>query len=383
MRRAFLLLLCGPALLSAAPDPLSQARSEAQAAQTEAARLESAATRANDEVGRIRAQRTAAAAAIAAAEAQLALAAAEQRTLQSATDASAARLAAAQQPAAQLLAGLVQLGRRPPLLALADRGSLGEFVRARALLDAALPVVRARSAALAAQLDSDRKLASAAAIANVELANRREVLTATQNRFAKLEATANARLASLGGAALGASDRALNATESADLLASVAAGQREAARHAASFASLAEAPPRPASAAGPQQGPAIAWQLPTQAKVLVGLAEISASGVRSRGLTLATRRGAPLTVPAAGRIAFAGPFRRHDGVVIIDHGSGWMTLLTEVRTPLVTGATVAAGDPLGRAIGPVTVELRRNGAPQSAALIAGSSATLSKAVNGG
>jgi septal ring factor EnvC (AmiA/AmiB activator) len=384
MRRALLLLLSAPALLSAAPDALSQAQAEAVAAQAEAARLETAAARVTDEVGRIRAQRAAAAAAISAAEAHLALAATQQTDLQSAADASAARLAAAQQPAAQLLAGLVQLGRRPPLLALADHGSLGELVRARALLDAALPVIRARSTVLAAQLAESRKLASAAAEANAELARRRDALTATQDRFAALEAKANARLASLGGAALGASDRALGASENAEMLASGVISQRDASRQAVRAAAFAEAPARPASTTtNSPPDPEFSWHLPAPAKVLVGLSEISSSGVRSRGLTLATFRGAPLTVPASGKIAFAGPFRRHDGVVIIDHGSGWMTLLTEVRTALTVGTAVAAGEPLGRALGTVTVELRRNGTPQPAALIAGSSATLSKTLNGG
>ena len=374
MRRAFLLLLTTPVLLSAAPDPVRQAAAEAVAAQIEADRLELAATRTGDELTKLRAQQSAAAADILAAEAQLALAATQHRALQSAANASAARLAAAQQPAAQLLAGLVQLGRRPPLLALADRASLGELVRARALLDAALPVIRVRSAALAGQVDADRNLAWAAAAANAKLKGRRDALTATQARFAKLEAAASLRLAADGGAALGAGDRALSAVEAADLLASNAAGQRQAHRNAIAAAAFAEAPSRPTTVA--QAGPAIAWQLPSPAKVTVGLSEISTSGVRSRGLTLATQRGARLTAPAAGKIAFTGPFRRRDGIVIIDHGSGWMTLLTEVRTPLVVGATVAAGDPLGRALGPVTVELRRDGAPQPAALIAGSSEIL-------
>ena len=93
--------------------------------------------------------------------------------------------------------------------------------------------------------------------------------------------------------------------------------------------------------------------------------------------------GAAVQVPADGLIAFAGPFRRHDGVVIIDHGRGWMTLLTGVRTSLRKGDRVKAGAPLGRALGPVSVELSTNGRPVSAALIAGSSHLLSnKGKNG-
>ena len=82
-------------------------------------------------------------------------------------------------------------------------------------------------------------------------------------------------------------------------------------------------------------------------------------------------------MPADGTIAFAGPFRRHDGVVIIDHGRGWMSLLTGVRAERRKGERVRAGEPLGRALGPVSVELSTNGRPVSAALIAGSSQLLS------
>ena len=67
-------------------------------------------------------------------------------------------------------------------------------------------------------------------------------------------------------------------------------------------------------------------------------------------------------------------------MVIIDHGSGWMTLMTEVRTDLAAGARVARGERIGRTLGAPTVELTRNGNPMDAALIAGSTATLS---NGG
>ena len=88
-------------------------------------------------------------------------------------------------------------------------------------------------------------------------------------------------------------------------------------------------------------------------------------------------------IPADGTISFAGPFRRHDGVVIIDHGHGWLTLLTGVRTDLRKGDSVRRGDLLGRALGPVGVELSTNGTPVSAALIAGSSQMVSNRPNKG
>jgi len=117
--------------------------------------------------------------------------------------------------------------------------------------------------------------------------------------------------------------------------------------------------------------------------VVEGLGAVSDAGVRSRGLTLRTGRGAAISAPAAGIIRFSGPYRSHDGVVIIDHGGGWTSLLVGVASTLQPGARVAAGQPLGRALGPIDVELSQNGTRVSPALIAGSSATLSNGSKGG
>ncbi|HEY6049098.1 MAG TPA: hypothetical protein VIV07_08655, partial [Sphingomicrobium sp.] len=72
-----------------------------------------------------------------------------------------------------------------------------------------------------------------------------------------------------------------------------------------------------------------------------------------------------------------------DGVVIIDHGRGWLTLIVNVASQLHPGDRVRLGDDIGRALGPIEVELSQNGQRISPALIAGSSASLSKAVKGG
>jgi septal ring factor EnvC (AmiA/AmiB activator) len=57
-------------------------------------------------------------------------------------------------------------------------------------------------------------------------------------------------------------------------------------------------------------------------------------------------------------------------VIIIDHGEGWATLLTEVRPSVRTGQEVARGQPLGRALGPVSADLFRRGQAEPAALLA-------------
>jgi len=117
--------------------------------------------------------------------------------------------------------------------------------------------------------------------------------------------------------------------------------------------------------------------------VIEGVGSVSESGVRSRGLTLRTPRGAQVSTPAAGIVRFSGPFRDFDGVMIIDHGRGWMSLLLNVSSALKAGDRVSVGQPLGRALGPLGVELSQNGRRMSPALIAGSSQSLSKGGKGG
>ena len=126
-----------------------------------------------------------------------------------------------------------------------------------------------------------------------------------------------------------------------------------------------------------------ATRLLRAAPVTEGLAAVNASGVRSRGLTLATYRGAPVAAPADGLVKYSGPFRDYDGVLIIDHGGGWLSLIVNVGSALKAGDKVRMGDPIGRALGPLQVELSQNGRRISPAIIAGSSQSLSKASKGG
>jgi septal ring factor EnvC (AmiA/AmiB activator) len=386
-------LLLGVPLLLAASAPvqgdaepvdqaLKRARAEARAADAQVQRLEQAAGRARGEAARLGALQAAAAEAIAAAEARISAADAERRIIAARLATRRQRLQEQQRPVASLLAGLAMMARRPPLLALAGDSSMEEFVRVRLLLDASLPVIRRRTAALSAELAEGQKLERAAAAARDALARGRDELAGRRREFAELESRALRSAALTGGAALGAGDVALAMGEDVEQLAEEAERARSAARTAAELAALGPAPPRPAAPEGSLRAP-LAYRLPAQARVIQGLGEVNASGVRSRGLTLATRRAAEVLVPADGIIRFAGPFRDYDGIAIIEHGGGWMSLIVNVASPLKPGTRVAAGDRLGRALGPLGVELSHNGQHASPALIAGSSATLSNGAKGG
>ena len=393
MRRFAPLLVAVPLLLAAsAPvQPVSEtvdeafkrARAEARAADAQVRKLEQAADQARGEAARLHAQQAAAAEAIAAADARISAADAERRIIAARIASRRQRLERQQQPIASRLAGLAMMARRPPLLALTSDSSMEEFVRVRLLLDSSLPVIRQRTAALSAELAEGQRLEGAALASRQSLARSRDELANRRREFAQLEARALRSAALTGSAALGAGDVALAVGEDVERLAEETRRNRSAAQIASEVAALGPAPKRPGAAEGRPLRPPLDYRLPARGRVLEGLGEVNSSGVRSRGLTLATRSGTEVLVPAAGIVRFAGPFRDYDGIAIIDHGGGWMSLIVNVRSAVEPGTRVAAGDRLGRALGPLGIELSHNGRHTSPALIAGSSATLSNKAKGG
>ena len=255
MRRTAIILL--PLLLAAASAPVAQVTETADAAlaraRTEAAQaakrlqaLESQAEKAGGEADRLRAEQAAAAAAIEEAEAKIGEADAGLRLAQARVALAEQRLAQKRAPLAALLAGLVTMGRQPPILTLADQGSVDEMVRVKALLDATMPVIQQRSAALQAELDERKTLAATADRARREVADNRRQLEQRRQRFAELESKAAERAARLAGEAFGAGDRVLASDEALSLAGSEAADRR-AARHQAISATACPSPHRSAT----------------------------------------------------------------------------------------------------------------------------------------
>jgi septal ring factor EnvC (AmiA/AmiB activator) len=392
MRFSVLALLLCPLLTASAiaqrgGDPLDAALKAALAEQAsadaETARLQQAASKAQTEADRLHAEQAAAAQAIEAAEARIGAANARLQLASAYVAAHRRELATEQQPVSSLLAGLATMARRPPLLVLADRGGPDELVKVRLLLDATLPVIRERTSRLSAELQQGQRLQNAALAARAELARSRDNLASRQRTYASLEQKAVQQALSSEGQALGTSDVALAAGEDVERLRQEQSNSQSIRAVAAQLANEEAAPISPFAAEDASPGPAFAYQLPAAAPVTDGLASVNDSGVRSRGLSLATTRGMPITAPADGVVRFAGPFRDYDGVLIIDHGGGWLSLIVNVASELHAGDRVRLGDAVGRALGPLQVELSHNGRRISPALIAGSSVSLSKGSKGG
>ncbi|MGE5064009.1 MAG: murein hydrolase activator EnvC family protein [Myxococcales bacterium] len=391
MKGTAIALLLVPLLAASAPaqpqaEPLDnrlrQARAEQAAAEAEAAKLQQTAARAKGEAERLHAGEAAAAQAIEAAEARITAADMQYRLASAYVAAHRQRLAEEQQPMASLLAGLATMARRPPLLALSGAGDTDELVKVRILVESTLPVIRRRTAAVASELLRGEQLQQAALSARMEMVRSRQELGARRQQFAAREQRSMRQALAVGGQALSASDVAIAAGENIEDLRREQSNSRSSYALAEQLADEDAAPARPFASQQPQPRLAFRYELPAEAGVTEGLAAVNDSGVRSRGLTLSTSRGSPVSAPADGTVRFSGPFRDYDGVLIIDHGGGWMSLIVNVSSPLHPGDKVRMGDQIGRALGPLQVELSHNGRRISPALIAGSSQTLSKGMKG-
>ncbi|MBI0473773.1 metalloendopeptidase [Sphingomonas sp. MA1305] len=356
---------------------LAMAKRESVAA---AARAEALAKRAAAERGaaeRARAEEVALAARVTAAEANLTAARTRSAMVARLLAEQQADLATRQAPLARLLAALQSLARRPTVAAVAQPGSVDDLVHVRAVLGGALPVIRADTTDVRAAIDRTRSLQVSAAAAAAALREGRARLEADRTALAQAEAAHRSRSQALGRGAMSEEDRALALGERArDLVDRLAEGDVAQAT-AADLAALPGPLPRPlAPGARAPARPRGVYRLPVQGRLVTGLDELSAAGVRARGLTLAVRPGAMVIAPAAGTIRYARRFRDYGTIVIVDHGDGWTSLVTGLgRAAVRPGQRVAAGAPIGRAGSgaepEVTVELRRRGRPMDIVALLG------------
>jgi septal ring factor EnvC (AmiA/AmiB activator) len=350
-----------------------RAEQRSERLEAEAARATVAADRAAREAAALAARVQQAEAGIAAAEARIDLADRERAALRE-------TLGREQGPLVRLTAALQLFSRRPVGVSLLRPGSVRDVVYTRALLASAVPAVELRTAGLRERLARSRELRLAATRAAEDLRREQASLAERRRELAAMES--RQRLASReaqGGAALEA-QRALTFAEEArdldELMGEIdrAIGLR---RRLAALPGPVLRPPQPALArsapahvtgATPEQAarPPAPYILPVAGRTVAGFGAPSASGA-SAGLTLAPRGGAQVVAPAAGRVAFAGPYRGYGRIVILEHRGGWTSLVTGLaRVDVRIGEDLVGGAPLGVAGvgGPkVTLELRRGGEP--------------------
>ena len=245
---------------------------------------------------------------------------------------------------------------------------------------ATMPVIRSRTGRLSAELAQGQRLQQAALAARAELARSRDVLSHGGSDLRRSSSKAVQRALASRRAGAWGQRRRDGGRRRRRAAARRAGGQPvdPARRRPARRAKIPRRPARSRRRAGPPSA-----------------VRLSAAG--SRAGHRRRRRGQRQRRPVAradagdpsrgaghcsrrrhGRM-FAGPFRGYDGVLIIDHGGGWLSLIVNVASTLHPGDTVQLGDAdrarAWTAAGRIVPEWAAN----LPALIAGSSPTLSKA----
>lgn len=360
-----------------AQEDMMTARREGEAARKRAETLEARARDVTAAADRTAGEAAAVAARIQETEAAIAAQQAKIRLIGSQRGELRARLAVKQEPLARLTGSLQRLSRRPPLLALLRPGSVRDAVYMRALLDTLLPEVRRRTADLRVEIERGQALEQSAQAAALELQQTEDQMRERRRQLAALESSQRLASREVSGVAAREGDRALALAEKArDLgdLVEEMGKQGELREQLAALPGPIMRPPRPdeaevveASQFTPPPEGLPSYMLPVTGRVLAGFGENAPGQARSSGLVLVTRANAQVVAPAPGRVAFSGPYRGYDRIVIIEHDGGWTSLVTGLaRLDAAVGDKVVAGSPIGMT-GPgapkVMVELRRGGEP--------------------
>ena len=346
------------------------AEARSQRFEEEAQAAQDAAERAASEAAALAARVQQAEAGIAAARTRIAMIDREQADLRE-------QLGREQQPVVRLTAALQQFSRRPLALSILQPGSVKDVVYLRAMLHDTVPQVRAGTAELRNRIERARELRREALAAAQVLEAEEMALAERREELAEIETRQRLAARAAGGSASREAERALALAEevrdldglvdeldrAAELRSRLAALPGPRLRPAQPEQAQVASAPTPAAPLAEADAPS-PYILPVAGRTLAGFGAPQALGL-SQGLTLSPIGGAQVVAPAAGRVAFAGPYRGYGNIVIIEHGGGWTSLVTGLaRSDVEVGEQVVSGSPLGAA-GPtdpsVSVELRRDG----------------------
>jgi murein hydrolase activator len=334
----------------------SDAERRSEIMRQEAASAEGAADRLLAQRAALAAEIDSANAQIAAARARIAIIAAEQKR-------QAAELGEASEPLLRLNAMLQRMTQQPTALMLTQPGSRRDYVHLRATMAAIEPAIERRTAALRRQIAAQRELRAQELVAIGSLETARKQLADRRVALSALENESRDKAVMLGADAALEYERAIGQGERARDLVERIDADRDATQNAAALAELDVPTPR-----GQGERPAgknRAYILPARGRIVSGFGELNPTGYRERGIRLAVAPSARVIAPAAGKITYAGRYRSFGNIIIIDHGGGWTTLVTNIEElGAASGANVAQGALIGRAgadAPEIMIELRRYG----------------------
>jgi murein hydrolase activator len=346
---------------------LRAAKARAASAKTRAEDLRQEASNAENAVDRLVAQRAVLGAQIDAANAQISAANARLTIIGSRQKEQRRALSIASDPVMRLIGGILQSTSQPAAVMMLQPGSRDNFIHLRAVTAAVEPVVKRRTASLRQAIAAQAGLRAQEMVAIQSLSQAKSDLARQKSSLSQMEGGHRQQAESLSASAAVEYERAIAQGEQARDLVERIDSMRENGELAADLAMLD----------GPvfhSQGAVIMansdrppYILPAALAVVFGFQEQNATGYRERGVRLKMAAGAAVKAPAAGKIIYANAYRSYGRIVIIDHGKGWTSLLTNLNAISVSkGQNVTQGAILGSvgAVMPeIGIELRRNGRP--------------------
>ncbi len=347
---------------------LRTAKAKAAAAEQRSELLRQEASSAGLAADRLVAQRAVLTADIDAAAAQIEAANARITIINSRQNAQRALLGQASEPMLRLNAALQQITGRPTALMMAQPKQRINYIHLRAIMATVEPAIQQRTSELRRQIAMQKDLRSQELVALKSLNDARSRLGTRRASLAMLVGSSQAKANNLSADAALEFEQAIAQGERARDIVEQIDTDRMSTERASLLASLGGPVLRArgpnANAAGPLPKSGV-YVLPEGSVLLSGFNEINETGYRERGLQLQVDPSATITAPAAGKITFAGTYRSFGEIVIIDHGGGWMTLVTGMQSLSVDkGDSVSQGSKLGaapEAAPHIGFELRRNG----------------------
>lgn len=343
-------------------DALRNAKKRAADAQARSELLRQEAASAEGSADRLLAQRAAMAAEIDAANAQIAAARARIAIIAAEQRRQNAELGAASEPLLRLNALLQKMTQQPVSLMLTQPGDRRDYIHLRATMAAIEPAITKRTEQLRSQIAAQRELREQELVAIRSLEAASKQLNERRNALLALEAESRDKAIMLGADAALEYERAIGQGERARDLVEQIDATRDSTQNAAALAELDPPDPR---GNGQQAAKSGAYLLPARGRIVSGFGELNPTGYRERGIRLAVAPSARIVAPAAGKVTYAGRYRSFGNIIIIDHGGGWTTLVTNIeQLGVAAGSSVAQGAAIGRAgsdAPEIMVELRRYG----------------------
>ncbi|MGF1625217.1 MAG: murein hydrolase activator EnvC family protein [Alphaproteobacteria bacterium] len=265
----------------------------------------------------------------------------------------APQLAETQARLFQSVLALHAVARDHPLARLVAREDPNAVLRAGVVMSALAPQLQDQAETTAGRLGALRRLELDLAGQLAEVAAARDELAAERHRLTGLHEQVDAVYASQSAALAEERARAEALAQEVESLAGLVAALRRAAAEAPQvtieIAALdAAAEPAAQAASASRSGvPVDAFVAPARGRIVGRFGETTA-GIRASGIRLEVAAGAQVVSPFAGHVAYAGDFPGRGLVLIIEHGGGYHSVLTELaRIDTAVGRQLLAGEPVG------------------------------------